>query len=469
MTLAAINPYSGEEIASFDEATDEDVRRALDRAQEAFVAWRARPVAERAALLGSLAGTMRANKDHLARLATLEMGKPITEAEGEVEKSAWFCEYFAENAERLLAPETIDASSDQNYVRYEPLGTILAVMPWNFPYVQVFRFAPPALVAGNVAVLKHASNVPQCALEIERLFLEAGFPEGVFQTLLAGPAVVEDLLSDERIGGVALTGSDRAGSSVAAIAGRELKTSVMELGGSDPFIVLDDADVEQAAREGCRGRNINAGQACIAAKRFIVLEEVADRFEEALAREVQSLKLGDPLDRSTQVGPLARPDLVEALESQVRDSVAAGARVVAGGTPWEGPGFFAVPTVLADVTPEMRVFREETFGPVAAVVRARDEAEAIALANDSQFGLGASVWTRDTERGRRVAEQVEAGMVFVNAIVVSDPRLPFGGVKRSGYGRELGDLGIREFVYVKSIAVHEPATTAEQPAALATE
>jgi succinate-semialdehyde dehydrogenase/glutarate-semialdehyde dehydrogenase len=469
MTLAAINPYTGEEIASFEEASDEDVRRALDRAQDAFVAWRARPVAERAALLGSLADTMRANKDHLARLATLEMGKPITEAEGEVEKSAWFCEYFAENAERLLAPEAIDASGDENYVRYEPLGTILAVMPWNFPYVQVFRFAPPALVAGNVAVLKHASNVPQCAVAIEALFLEAGFPEGVFQTLLTGPAAVEGLLADERIGGVALTGSDRAGSSVAAIAGRELKTSVMELGGSDPFIVLEDADVEHAAREGCRGRNINAGQACIAAKRFIVLEEVADRFEEALAREVQSLRLGDPLDRDTQVGPLARPDLVDALRSQVEDSVAAGARVVAGGTPWEGPGFFAVPTVLADVTPDMRVFREETFGPVAAVVRAGDEAEAIALANDTQFGLGASVWTRDTERGRRVAEQVEAGMVFVNAIVVSDPRLPFGGVKRSGYGRELGELGIREFVYVKSIAVHAPATTSEQPVALATE
>jgi succinate-semialdehyde dehydrogenase/glutarate-semialdehyde dehydrogenase len=469
MTLAAINPYTGEEIATFEAATDDDVRRALDRAQEAFGAWRVRPVAERAALMGALAGTLRANKDHLARLATLEMGKPIAEAEGEVEKSAWFCEYFAEHAERLLAPEAIDASGDENYVRYEPLGAILAVMPWNFPYVQVFRFAPPALVAGNVAVLKHASNVPQCALEIERLFLEAGFPAGVFQTLLAGPEVVEDLLVDPRIGGVALTGSERAGSSVASIAGRELKTSVMELGGSDPFVVLDDADLEQAAREGCRGRNINAGQACIAAKRFIVLDEVADRFEEALAREVQSLRLGDPLDRSTQVGPLARADLVEALQTQVDDSVAAGARVVAGGTAWDGPGFFAVPTVLADVTPDMRVFREETFGPVAAVVRARDEAEAIALANDTQFGLGASVWTRDTERGRRVAEQIEAGMVFVNAIVVSDPRLPFGGVKRSGYGRELGELGIREFVYAKSIAVHEPATTAHQPAALATE
>jgi succinate-semialdehyde dehydrogenase/glutarate-semialdehyde dehydrogenase len=465
MTLVATNPYTGEQIATFEEASDADVQRALDGSQKAFAEWRKRPVAERAALFGKLAETLRANKPSLAALATLEMGKPITEAEGEVEKSAWFCDYYAENAERFLAPETIAAGSDANYVRYEPLGAILAVMPWNFPYVQVFRFAPPALVAGNVAVLKHASNVPQCAIAIERMFLEAGFPEGVFTTLLSGPKIVDDLLSDTRIGGVALTGSDRAGSSVASIAGRELKTSVMELGGSDPFIVLDDADIAEAAKQGCRGRNINAGQACIASKRFIVLEDVADEFEAALAREVESLKLGDPLDTSTQVGPLARPDLVEALESQVQDSVAAGAKVVAGGTKWDGPGFFAVPTVLTDVTPEMRVFREETFGPVAAVVRARDEEEAIALANDTQFGLGASIWTRDTERGKRVAEQVEAGMVFVNAIVISDPRLPFGGTKRSGYGRELGEHGIREFTYVKSVAVHEAAEAAAQPVA----
>jgi succinate-semialdehyde dehydrogenase/glutarate-semialdehyde dehydrogenase len=469
VTLVATNPFTGEQLATFASASDDDVRATLDRAGTAFAAWRRRPVAERAALMGSLATTLRANKAHLAELATLEMGKPITEAEGEVEKSAMFCDYFAENGERFLTPASLEGGQDDNYVRYEPLGTILAVMPWNFPYVQVFRFAPPALVAGNVAILKHASNVPQCALEIERLFIEAGFPEGVFQTLLAGPEVVEGLLGDDRIGGVALTGSERAGSMVASIAGRELKTSVMELGGSDPFIVLDDADIAEAAKEGCRGRNINAGQACISAKRFIVLDEVADEFEAALAREVESLKLGDPLDRETQVGPLARADLVEDLRLQVEDSVAAGAKVIAGGTPWEGPGFFVVPTVLTDVTPDMRVFREETFGPVAAVIRARDEDEAIALANDSQYGLGASVWTRDTERGRRVAEQVEAGMVFINAIVVSDPRLPFGGVKRSGYGRELGEWGIREFTYVKSVAVHEAATAPEQPAALATE
>jgi succinate-semialdehyde dehydrogenase/glutarate-semialdehyde dehydrogenase len=334
---------------------------------------------------------------------------------------------------------------------------VLAVMPWNFPYVQVFRFAPPALAAGNVALLKHASNIPGCAVMIEEVFLAAGFPEGVFQTLLIGPGPVAGILSDPRVRGVALTGSEVAGSKVAEIAGRVLKPSVMELGGSDPFIVLEDADLSRAATEGCRGRNINAGQACIAAKRFIVVESVADEFEQRLAEAVSALEVGDPLAPSTQVGPLARADLVEDLRRQVEESVAAGARLVVGGFDVEGPGFFVRPIVLTDVTPEMAVFREETFGPVAAVTRARDEAEAIELANSSDYGLGASVWSNDLDRARRVAARVDAGMVFVNSIVFSDARLPFGGKKRSGYGRELGEFGIKEFVDVKSVAVHAPA------------
>jgi succinate-semialdehyde dehydrogenase / glutarate-semialdehyde dehydrogenase len=444
------------------------VAAALERAHAAFLEWRERPLSERCDLLRALAATLRANKADLAREATLEMGKILREAEGEVEKSAVFCEYYADNAERLLAPEVIDdGGAVENYVRYEPLGAVLAVMPWNFPYVQVFRFAPPTLVAGNVALLKHASNIPGCALKIEAVFREAGFPEGVFQTLLVGSGAVEGILSDDRVRGVALTGSETAGSKVAAVAGRSLKRSVMELGGSDPFIVLDDADIEAAAREGCRGRNINAGQACIASKRFIVVDAVADEFERKLTDAVAALKVGDPLDPATDVGPLARPDLVDDLRRQVDASEAAGAGVVTGGFDVDGPGCFVRPIVMTGVTPEMPVFHEETFGPVAAVVRVADAEEAIAVANDSDFGLGASVWTSDLERGKEVAARVQSGMVFVNSIVFSDARLPFGGMKRSGYGRELGEYGIREFVDVKSVAVHSAGAQPAQPAALA--
>jgi succinate-semialdehyde dehydrogenase/glutarate-semialdehyde dehydrogenase len=457
MTLTAVNPATGAELATYAELDAAGIERALDRADRAFSSWRERPLRERADLLGSLARTLRERAPELARQATLEMGKPLSEATAEVEKSAAFSEYYAEHAEEMLADRTLEAGGVENYVRFEPLGAVLAVMPWNFPYVQVFRFAPPALAAGNVALLKHASNIPGCAVMIEEVFLAAGFPEGVFQTLLIGPGPVAGILSDPRVRGVALTGSEVAGSKVAEIAGRVLKPSVMELGGSDPFIVLEDADLSRAATEGCRGRNINAGQACIAAKRFIVVESVADEFEQRLAEAVSALEVGDPLAPSTQVGPLARADLVEDLRRQVEESVAAGARLVVGGFDVEGPGFFVRPIVLTDVTPEMAVFREETFGPVAAVTRARDEAEAIELANSSDYGLGASVWSNDLDRARRVAARVDAGMVFVNSIVFSDARLPFGGKKRSGYGRELGEFGIKEFVDVKSVAVHAPA------------
>jgi succinate-semialdehyde dehydrogenase/glutarate-semialdehyde dehydrogenase len=455
MTLIATNPATGQELARFDEASTDAVGAALDKAQDAFSEWRERPVAERAKLVRKVAGVLRSDQEELACLGTQEMGKILAESMAEVDKSAGFCEYYAEQGPGFLAPRRIEGGQLENWIRFDPLGVLLAVMPWNFPYVQVFRFAPPALIAGNVVLLKHASNIPQCALRIEELFLDAGLPQGVFQTLLVQPSKVEGLIADPRVKGVTLTGSDAAGSQVAAIAGRELKTSVMELGGSDAFIVLDDADVAHAAVQGCRARNSNAGQACISAKRFIILESIADAFEEALVEEVSKLRVGDPLDPDIDVGPLARQDLVEALESQVTDSVDDGAVVRTGGFDWEGPGSFVRPVVLTGVTSTMRVFREETFGPVAAVTRVPDDDTAIAMANDSEYGLGASVFSGDLVRARRVAERIDAGMVFINDIVVSDARLPFGGVKRSGYGRELGEWGIREFTDVKSVAISE--------------
>jgi succinate-semialdehyde dehydrogenase / glutarate-semialdehyde dehydrogenase len=471
MTLVAINPADGTEIGRYDQPSADDVAAAIDRADTAFGTWRRCPIAERADLLRSLAATLRANSADLAREATLEMGKILREAEGEVEKSAVFCEYYAHNAERLLAPQSIEAGGVENYVRFEPIGVVLAVMPWNFPYVQVFRFAPPALVAGNVALLKHASNIPGCAVKIEEMFRAAGFPEGVFQTLLVGAGAVEPILADARVRGVALTGSEAAGTKVAATAGSNLKRSVMELGGSDPFIVLADADLDAAAREGSRGRNINAGQACIASKRFIVVDSVAEAFEEKLVEVVGSLRVGDPLDPATDVGPLARQDLVDDLRAQVEASEEAGARILTGGFDVDLPGSFVRPLVITGVTADMPVFREETFGPAAAIIRVADDEEAIAVANDTSYGLGASVWTRDLEHGKDVAARVDAGMVFINSIVFSDARLPFGGFKRSGYGRELGDYGIREFVQVKSVAVHaaENETTPAPVAVGATE
>src|SRR6195256_4294096 len=449
--LKSIDPSNGNELAAFPELDAAGIEAAVERAWSSRHAWRDAGMDLRTALLRSVAGVLRAEKPRFAALMTAEMGKPIVEAEAEVEKCAWSATWIADNAARLLADEPIESTATKSYVRYQPLGVILAVMPWNFPFWQAFRAGLPALAAGNVMLLKHSSNVPQCALAIEDVFREAGVPKGVFQTLLIGPAAVGGIIADRRVAGVTLTGSEAAGELVASAAGKALKKSVLELGGSDPFIVLEDADVKAAATVACRARNQNNGQSCIAAKRFIVAEPVADEFEELFSKAVAALKVGDPADRASQVGPLARPDLVDDLERQVKESIGKGARVLAGGKRLNNGGNFFEPTVLTGVKPGMPVYNEETFGPVAAVIRVRDAEEALRVANDSDFGLGSSIWTKDVERGQMLAERVEAGLVFINGMVASDARLPFGGVKRSGYGRELSSYGIKEFTNIQTV------------------
>lgn len=456
MAIVSINPATEQELARFDEHGWEDVDRALERAWNARLPWRDTPIGSRAAHLAEAAAYLRREKGRLGALLTAEMGKPIVEAEAEVEKCAWTAEWFAEHAEAMLAERPVQTNASESYVRFQPLGIVLAVMPWNFPLWQVCRAAVPALVGGNVMLLKHSSNVPQSALAAEEVFREAGVPEGVFQTVLVGASSVERIVRDRRVAAVTLTGSDAAGARVAEVAGAALKKTVLELGGSDPFIVLEDADVAAAAQVACRARNQNNGQSCISAKRFIVVEAVADEFERRFAEAVAGLTTGDPMQRETNVGPLARGDLVEELERQVRESVARGARPAVGGGRIEGTGYYFQPTVLTGVTSDMPVFREETFGPVAAVIRVADAAEAVAVANDSDFGLGAAVWTGDVERGKRLAEVIEAGAVFVNGMVASDARLPFGGVKRSGHGRELSEFGIQEFQNVQTVWVGPP-------------
>lgn len=462
MAILSINPATEEVLHRYEEMTNAEVDQALDEAHAAFLQWRTTSFAERAAKLRNVAAGLRAHHDELARLVTLEMGKPITQSLAEVEKSAVGCDYYADNAEHLLADEHIKTNASDSYVAYSPLGVVLAVMPWNFPYWQVFRPIAPAVMAGNALVLKHASNVPQCALAIERVMCGAGFPKGLFRTLMIPGSRVERVIEHRHVRLVTLTGSDETGSHVAATAGRALKKTVLELGGSDPFIVLADADVDSAAKTGAIARNQNSGQSCIAAKRFIVVESVADAFEQRFVDAVRALKVGDPLDPATQVGPLARNDLRDTLDRQVRQSVREGATVALGGDRIAGTGYFYAPTILTGVTSDMVAFREETFGPVAAVVRVKDAEEAVRLANDSQYGLGASVWTRDIEQGQRIARTIESGQVFINGMVASDARLPFGGVKRSGYGRELSAFGIRELVNIQTIWV-APTTGATPP------
>jgi succinate-semialdehyde dehydrogenase / glutarate-semialdehyde dehydrogenase len=451
MPFKSINPATGEMLKEFGAFDEKEIEKRLQRAEHAFEHHRRNPIPVRAELMLAAASLLDREKTELARTITLEMGKLLKAAIEEVEKCARGCRYYAENAERFLEDEPAQTSAARSFVRYEPLGAVLAIMPWNFPFWQVFRFAAPALMAGNVALLKHAANVPQCALAIEDIFCRAGFGEGIFQTLLIGAEQVEKLISDWRIKAVTLTGSDRAGSAVAATAGREIKKTVLELGGSDPFIVMPTADLESAISTGVKARTINSGQSCIAAKRFFLADAIYDKYLDAFVQRMRALKIGDPLEDSTDIGPLATEQILTGVHEQVQKAIGAGAKLLTGGNRVAGPGFFYEPTVLVDVPKNSSAYREEVFGPVASVFRVRDEAEAIELANDHIFGLGASVWTNDAKQQELFVSELETGMVFINAMVASDPRLPFGGVKRSGFGRELGAVGMREFMNTKTV------------------
>jgi succinate-semialdehyde dehydrogenase/glutarate-semialdehyde dehydrogenase len=453
----SINPATGAKIESFALNTQAEIDAALDAAVAAQRSWSQTTFAERAALMKKAAAYLRANAARFALNATREMGKPIAEAEAEVEKSAWGCDFYAENAEKFLADEQIASTATQSFIAYQPLGVVLAVMPWNFPYWQVFRFAAPALMAGNTGILKHASNVTRCALDIEEVFTASGFPAGAFKTLIVPGSEVKQLIADDRIAACTITGSEPAGVSVATESGRALKKHVLELGGSDAFVVLADADIAAAAKTAAKARFQNAGQSCICGKRFIIEDGVYDQFIAAFVEASKVYQTGDPENRATTMGPLARTDLRDDLVKQIDGSVAKGARVVLGGKLPDGPGAYMDATILVDVDDTMPVFREETFGPVAAVIRARDAEHAIELANDSTFGLGGALWTGDVQRGIALARRIVTGAVFVNGMTASDPRLPFGGVKHSGYGRELSYLGIREFMNIQTVWVG-PAT-----------
>jgi succinate-semialdehyde dehydrogenase/glutarate-semialdehyde dehydrogenase len=451
MAIASVNPTTEVELRRFEPLTPAQIDERLTRAALAAASWRQRPIGERTEVVRRMGDILLERRPAYAKLMTVEMGKPIRAAMDEVSKCADACHYFASHAAEFLAPEEVPMKGERAWVEFHPIGVVLAVMPWNFPFWQVIRFAAPALCAGNVGLLKHASNVPQCALALEELAKLAGAPEGVFQSLLVGSEVVESLIQDSRIKAVTLTGSNAAGASVGAAAGRAIKKSVLELGGSDPFCVMPTADVDAAATMAVKARAINNGQSCIAAKRFIVAGSIYEKFLDRFVAGMKALVVGDPMNEATEIGPLATRAIRDELETQVKRSVAAGARVLTGGGPRPGAGWYYEPTVIVDAPPDAAVLVEETFGPVAAVLRARDASQAIELANRSQFGLGAAVWTRDSAEARRFATELEAGTVVVNGTVASDARLPFGGVKRSGYGRELAAFGLREFVNIKTI------------------
>lgn len=455
MAIASVNPATGEKLREFAPLSEAEIEEKLQRAELAYRAHRRTSFGERAERMRRAAEILEAEQERFARLMTLEMGKPLRAARDEAAKCALVCRYYAEHAEKFLADEVVETSATRSFVHYEPLGAVLAVMPWNFPFWQVFRFAAPALMAGNTGLLKHASNVPQCALAIEEIFRRAGFSEGVFQTLLLNSDQVGRVLSDARVRAATLTGSEHAGSQVASRAGCEIKKTVLELGGSDPFIVMASADFESAVSTAVKARTINNGQSCIAAKRFIVAEEIYEEFARRFVAALEALKVGDPLDETTELGPLATGSIVAELEEQVRKSVEAGARVLCGGARLPRTGNYYAPTALADIPKNSPAYGEEFFGPVALLFRVASIDEAIALANDSTFGLGASAWTNDAVERERFVDEIEAGAVFINAMVASDPRLPFGGVKRSGYGRELGAFGIREFVNIKTVWIKD--------------
>ena len=455
MTIASINPTTGETLKTFEPHSPAQVEQKLQLAAETFQSHRHTSLEERAAKMTRVAEILENEKLAFGKLMTTEMGKPIKAAIGEAEKCAWVCRYYAENARTHLADQLVETNAKKSFVRFQPLGPVLAVMPWNFPFWQVLRFAAPALIAGNVGLLKHASNVPQCALAIEDLFRRAGFADGTFQTLLVGSEAVERILADERVAAATLTGSEPAGSSVASIAGKHIKTTVLELGGSDPFIVMPSADFEGAVTTAVKARTINNGQSCIAAKRFIVAAEIYEKFERRFVEEMKALRVGDPLEESTEIGPLATPQIVKDLERQVNDAVAQGARILTGGKRIQRAGNYYEPTVLVDVNPSTKISCEEIFGPVAMLFRVADINEAIELANSTPFGLGSAAWTNDAHEQERFINEIEAGTVFINGMVASDPRLPFGGIKHSGYGRELSEFGIREFVNIKTVWINQ--------------
>ena len=451
MAITSINPATGEKLKEFSAFDDNEIEKRLKRAERAFAHHRREPFAKRAQLLMAAGSLLEQEKEEFARTITLEMGKLLRAAMDEIMKCARVCRFYAENAERFLEDEPAQTNAARSYVRYEPLGPVLAIMPWNFPFWQVFRFAAPALMAGNVGLLKHAANVPQCALAIEEIFCRAGFDDGVFQTLLIEAEQAEKVIVDLRVKAVTLTGSERAGSAVASAAAREIKKSVLELGGSDAFIVMPSADFESALSTAVLARTINSGQSCIAAKRFLIADKIYDQFLQQFVERMRALKIGDPLDEMTEIGPMATEQILLGVHEQVQKSIAGGAKLLTGGNRIHGRGYFYEPTVLVDVPKDSPAYREEVFGPVASIFRVRDADEALEIANDSSFGLGASAWTNDRAEQELFASELEAGMVFINAMVASDPRLPFGGVKRSGFGRELGVAGIREFMNTKTV------------------
>ncbi len=451
--MKSINPFNNHLIKEYEEYDSKEVNKIIQNVDLAQKQWKQISFTERSEKMKLAAAVLRKNKQQYAELMSFEMGKIISESLAEVEKCAWVCEYYADNAEMFLEDEIIKSDASKSYVNFQPLGIVLAVMPWNFPFWQVFRFAAPALMAGNGGLLKHASNVPACSLEIEKVFQEAGFPDNLFRSLLISGKQVKEVIENPLVKAATLTGSENAGSSVAEISGKNLKKTVMELGGSDPFIILEDADFESACQTAVQARMINSGQSCIAAKRFLVANGILSEFENRVVELMRKRKAGNPMDENTMLAPLAKPEFVDDIERQVKKSVEMGAKILLGGKRMQRKGNYFEPTVLTDVTSEMPVFKEETFGPVLAIVKVRDEEEAIALANDSQYGLGGCVWTNNIEKGERIARAVESGAMFVNSMTKSDPRLPFGGIKNSGYGRELSQYGIKEFVNIKTISI----------------
>lgn len=453
MVLTSINPFNEKILKEFNEDNQKELEEKLKKSILSFHNWKNSSIEKKSTLLKNIASILSENKNKYANLMTLEMGKPIAQAVSEVEKCRWVCDFYAENAKSFLEKEIIQTDADSSFVQYNPLGVILGIMPWNFPFWQVFRWAVPSLIAGNTVLLKHASNVPQCALALENIFKKAGFEENEFQNLLIRSNSISSIIEDNRIAAVSLTGSTQAGMKTAEKTGKTLKKTVLELGGSDPFIVFDDADLKCTVDRAVKARMINTGQSCIAAKRFIVLDGIFDSFQELLTEKISSLQVGNPLDNTADIGPLATKDGVDQIDRQVKRSVEMGAHVLVGGGKPDMPGFFYLPTVITNVKKEMPVFNEETFGPVAAVIKVEDEKEALNVANDTCYGLGASIWTGDVEKAAMLSRDIEAGNVFINDIVKSDPRLPFGGIKKSGFGRELSSYGIREFVNMQTVYI----------------